>query len=101
MNRRNKTGASSDMLDGYLSLGWHGAHDGGEGRNREIYTIVALAKEVRGGAVDFYFCSPRCLRRFLNQCVDDLELGIRKAMRDSKRSDRKSDKQRRAATNAS
>jgi hypothetical protein len=83
MNRRNNTGSSSDKLDAYLDLTWHGAHDNGNGKNREIYTVKYIALDVRGGNFCLYFCSSKCLRSFLNSCVDEFEHSIKKAMRES------------------
>ena len=60
-------------MDGFLHLSWHGAHDGGEGKDREIGAMVEIARDVRGGQFDLYFCSPKCLRSYLNYCVDVLE----------------------------
>ena len=78
MNRKTQSGGMSDNLDGVMSLTWHGAHDGGVGRNREIYTSVYVADSVRGGQFDLYFCSTDCLRRFLNECVDALDAKVAK-----------------------
>jgi len=73
MNRREKSGGPSNKMDGYLSLEWHGAHNGGKGRDKEIGCMVYVIRDVVGGQADLYFCSTLCLRRFLNACVDELE----------------------------
>ncbi len=78
MNRKDDSGGPSGNLESYLNLSWHGAHDGGEGEDREIGLIMDIAQDVKGGQFDLYFCSTSCLREFLNSCVDELEKRIRK-----------------------
>ena len=73
MDREEDYGSADDNMDGYLELLWHGAHDGGEGKNREIGARVQIAHDVRGGQFEVYFCSTECLRSYLNYCVDVLE----------------------------
>ena len=73
VDRKKKWGRASDKLDGFLHLMWHGAHDGGKGRNKEIGCVVDIVQDVVGGQADLYFCSTRCLRRFFSACVDELE----------------------------
>jgi hypothetical protein len=60
-------------MDGFLSFSWHGAHDGGEGKYREIDATMQAAHDVRGGQFDLYFCLTKCLRSYLNYCIYDLE----------------------------
>ena len=79
IDRKNNDGGPSDNLDGFLDLTWHGAHDGGEGKDKEIGTSLSIARDVQGGQFDIYFCSTNCLRAFLNHCVDELEKRIIKA----------------------
>ena len=62
-----------------LRLIWHGAHDGGTGRDPGIEASVDIVEDTRGGQADLYFCSTGCLRQFLNECVDELERRIEKA----------------------
>lgn len=76
MDRSNDSGRMSDDLDGFLTLTWHGAHEKGEGKDREIYASVDLAENTRGGQFEVYFCSTDCLRSYLNFCVDELEKKI-------------------------
>ncbi|MFA5835307.1 MAG: hypothetical protein WDA22_17640 [Bacteroidota bacterium] len=85
MNRRNDSGTTSSTLDAFMGLTWHGGHDVGNGKDREIYTKINIAKDVRGGYFCLYFCSTKCLRLFLNSCVDELETSIKKAKRDYSR----------------
>ena len=75
MNREEDFGGPSDDMDAYLCLGWHGAHpeDGGEGDDTDLHAIVQIADHVVGGQFGLYFCSTKCLRAFLNHCVDKLE----------------------------
>ncbi len=86
MNRRRQEGTMSDDLDGFLHLAWHGAHDNGQGINRDIGCILNIVQDARGGQADLYFCSTKCLREFLNGCVDELERNIEKTKRTTKRS---------------
>lgn len=72
-NRETGSGTMSSDLDGFLRLIWHGAHDGGLGRDSGIDAHVEIVEDAHGGQADLYFCSTRCLRGFLNACVDELE----------------------------
>jgi hypothetical protein len=81
-NRRTKsgTGPSKDMW-GFLDLTFHGAHDGGQAHDpvlADAHALVRLADEVDGGQFEFYFCSTKCLRAFLNEQVDALEANVEK-----------------------
>lgn len=78
MDRKSDSGGMSDDLDGFLNLLWHGAHDGGQGDDRELCCIVDIMRDVIGGQGEAYFCSTQCLRAFLNKCVDELENKVRK-----------------------
>jgi hypothetical protein len=77
MDRKRINGAMHDQMDGFASITWHGAHDSGTGRDREIFTSVDFAKDCRGGQFEIYFCSTDCLRAFFNSWVDALETKIR------------------------
>ena len=76
MDRNRENSIHSDSLEGFLSLAWHGAHDNGVGEDRDIDGRVHLAKDVRGGQFDLYFCSTACVRVFFNSWVDALEKAI-------------------------
>lgn len=65
-----------DQLEGYTSLIWHGAHDGGTGNDQDIFTRVDFARGTNGGQFEIYFCSTSCMRVFFNQWVDALESQI-------------------------
>ena len=70
--------APSDRMKGYFDFGWHGCHpeDGGSGEKPNTSGNVSIAYDVAGGQFDIYFCSTKCLREFLNYCVDELEQQI-------------------------
>ena len=78
MDRKEKVGGPSDEMDGFLNLTWHGAHDGGTGRDQQMWCGVDIARDVLGGQTELYFCSTACLRQFLGDCVDALELKIKR-----------------------
>jgi hypothetical protein len=76
MDRKRENGGPDDRMDGFLALDWYGAHDGGQGRDRDIFERIEIGKDVRGGQFDILFCSTKCLRAYLNFCVDELEKKI-------------------------
>lgn len=78
MDRKRENGGPDDKMDGFLALSWHGAHDQGKGKNRDINEQIEIAKNVRGGQFDQFCCSTKCLRAYLNYCVDKLEKKIKK-----------------------
>lgn len=78
-NREAGSGSMSDDLDGFLRFIWHGAHDGGVGRDPGVEASVDIVEDARGGQADLYFCSTTCLREFLNACVDELERKVANA----------------------
>lgn len=78
MDKKRENGGPDDRLDAFLSLAWHGAHDGGKGKYRDINEMTEIARDVRGGQFELYFCSTKCLRAYLNFCVDELEKKIKK-----------------------
>jgi hypothetical protein len=73
MDRTNDSGRPSSDLDAFFRLSWHGAHEGGEGEDREIGCTLDIVRDIHGGEAELYFCSTACLRQFFNQCVDELE----------------------------
>lgn len=77
VDREEGSGGPDENMDGFLHLSWHGAHNGGEGRDREICATVEIARDVRGGQFDLYFCSTGCLRAYLNFVIDELEKKIK------------------------
>ena len=79
MDRKRKNGGPDERMDGFLALEWHGAHDGGQGKDRDIHEMIEIAKDVRSGQFDILFCSTKCLRAYLNYCVDALEKKIKKS----------------------
>jgi hypothetical protein len=74
--------STSEKVEGFLSLGWHGADSeaGGLGDYPDTSAQHEIATNDFEGQFEFYFCSTDCLRRFLNRCVDDLEQKIQEAV---------------------
>jgi len=77
MDKNRENGGPDDRMDAHLFLTWHGAHNGGQGKDKDIYEVIEIAKDVRGGEFDIYFCSTKCLRAYLNYSVDELEKKIK------------------------
>ena len=69
-------------LVGFLTLGYHGAHNSGLD---EPSVILDIADGVTLGQFDFYFCSTKCLRMFLNKCVDELDRRLKTKSRSPRR----------------
>ncbi len=69
-----------------LDLTWHGMHNGGQGfeRDRDVYVWMPIAKEVKEWEYELYFCSSKCLRSFLNRCVDEFERSINQARNEAR-----------------
>ncbi len=80
MDRRQRVGAPSKDMDGYLDIGWHGAHDDGEGDFRETGGRLQIGDSVHGGQLCITVCSTKCLRKLFNTWVDDLEKKMKKAV---------------------
>jgi hypothetical protein len=80
VDRETNSSGPDDNLNGFLNLVWHGAHSnyGGQGIHPEVHYMFDIFYDVKGGQGSLYFCSPQCLRQFLNYCVDKLEEGIQK-----------------------
>jgi hypothetical protein len=76
LDRKRENSIHTKSLLGFLDLSWHGAHEGGEGDDRDLGATVTVAKDVGGGQFDLYFCSTACVRDFLNSWVDALEKSI-------------------------
>lgn len=68
--------SDGDKIAGYLSFVWHGAHDEGEGDFREMDHMIDIVDKAPDGQFQLSFCSTSCLRKFLNQAVDELERQI-------------------------
>ena len=83
VNRKRNAGGPSNELDGFFNMYWHGAHDEGEGKDRDIGALLEVVQDAYGGQSDIYFCSTRCMRIFLNRSVDELELRIRREKKHS------------------
>jgi len=80
MNRRQRFGSPSKDMDGYFNIGWHGAHDDGEGDFRDTGGHLLIGESVRGGQLCITVCSTGCLRKLFNKWVDDLEKQMKKAV---------------------
>ena len=65
-------------MEGFLSLHWHGAHDKGQGKQRDVYLTKDLATDVEGGQFEFCFCSIKCLKAWFNKILSDFEEEIKK-----------------------
>ena len=64
---------SSDGMEAFLELVWHGAHDGGEGEHREVDEIAPLVRKWPGGQFCLMFCSAKCLKEQLASWVGSIE----------------------------
>jgi len=51
------SGGSMEGIEGFLHLNWHGAHDEGQGSDRDIYTSVPIVSSSEAGQFELYFCS--------------------------------------------
>ena len=72
----SKNAGPDPRMKGFFGLTWHGAHDNGSGDHRDVYVRVDVAKDCEDGQFEMYFCSPKCLRAFFDDCVDELEARI-------------------------
>ena len=71
------------------SLTWHGAHDTGLGKDRDIFCRVDLVKDCIDGEYEIYLCSTACLRKFLASWVDALEEKVRQEKKKIQKSKRR------------
>ena len=85
VNRRTDTGGPSPSLDGFFTLIWHGAHDGGHGGDSETFVVLPIAESVIGGQSPIYLCSTTCLAQFFATIVKSLEARIKAASRQPRR----------------
>ena len=63
-------------MEAFLQFSWREALINGEGKDREIGATVEIARDVRGGQFDLYFCSTKCLRPYTRFCVNELDWKI-------------------------
>jgi hypothetical protein len=61
----------SDDVQGFLFFDWNGLN------NQTV--DFELARDVKKGQYTINFCSTKCMREFLNHCVDKLEMKIESA----------------------
>ncbi len=59
-----------DNLQAFLFMGWESNHGDG------TYAELEIARDVTKGQFSLLFCSTKCMRSFLNTCVDNLEKQI-------------------------
>jgi len=78
-----RVGEPADDLEGFLNLYWHGAHDSGEGPHREMGFFIPIVEGGATGQFTLQFCSPDCLRKFLNDCVNEVERRLRDGQSDN------------------
>lgn len=71
-NAKTGDAVMADDCAGFLDVVWHG------GAN-DVDAMVSLAEDTPKGQFEFYFCSTKCLRAFLNTCVDELEKRVKAA----------------------
>ena len=81
MNQKRTEGWPDSRMDGFLDIYVHGAHWGGAGKYQDRSEHIFIAKDVKGGQFDLYFCSTKCLRAFLNYTVDELERKLKRKAR--------------------
>lgn len=60
-------------LFGFLDITFHGAHDKGKGKHKDVFISKEIAKHSRLGQFSLYFCSLQCLKKFLNNIIDEME----------------------------
>ncbi|MCB0324718.1 MAG: hypothetical protein KDD69_14145 [Bdellovibrionales bacterium] len=74
------TQMSSKEIAGFLSFDWHGGHSdmGGTGVDLDLSANFELASDTANGQFELIFCTTKCMRQFLNNCVDELEDRIQK-----------------------
>jgi hypothetical protein len=75
--------AMAPDLEGFVSIGFHGAHSKGDSQPD---AVLSIAEDVRFGQFELYFCSTACLRKFFNSCVDELEQRLTRKMTANSRS---------------
>ena len=80
MDRKEDFGEPSDDMDGFLHVGWHGAHDNGEGDHRETGGHVSVVDNAISGQFGILVCSPACLRKMFDLWIDELETRINNAV---------------------
>ena len=78
-DRRKHKARRVDLDDITVELYYHGAHDTGIGDRRDITVWSPIADRVHDAEVQFYFCSPKCVKTFLSRWVDAFEQKIQKA----------------------
>jgi len=85
LDRKRENSRESNALSAFLDFIWHGAHNGGIGKDRDMYIQMPIAEDVIGGQFELYLCSTRCLRAFLNALVDEFEGRIKRTKDQARR----------------
>lgn len=75
MNKKRDSGSPDDRMDGFLCVSPHSVYDGKTNHKYKFKksSFIEIAKDIQGGQFEFNFCSTKCLRKWLNTIVDDLE----------------------------
>jgi hypothetical protein len=85
-DKSGKFSIEDKRLTAWLNLDWQGGPaDGKTKQGADVGTGLALAWEVAGGQFNLNFCGTKCLRAFLNYCVDELERKVKWAKESGKR----------------
>jgi len=79
------TARPDQRMLGFLDLTWHGAHNGGSGKNADLFVTLPIARDVFGGQSEIYFCSTSCLHRFFGRLVQELQRRVDASARRSPR----------------
>jgi hypothetical protein len=77
MDKKRKNGGPDSSMDAFLTLAWHGAHDQGIGKKRDQYKVMDIVEDVKGGQFEFFFCSVKCFKKWINQIIDDFQKKIK------------------------
>jgi hypothetical protein len=72
MDKQRKSGGPHQSMDAFLNIAWHGAHDHGVGKDRDQYRTIDIVEDVKGGQFEFYFCSKKCFKDWINKIIDIL-----------------------------
>jgi hypothetical protein len=76
---------ASDCAEGFLAIYLHPREGppfgpdavAGQAASETEGAELEIVRDTHVGQFDLYFCSTDCLRRFLNECVDELERSLR------------------------
>ena len=59
-DKASNVSGPAKQMEGFLYLAWHGVHDGGTGPDADVFAVVDIVKDVRGGQFSrrCSFCCP-------------------------------------------